>query len=340
MPNKWLELSIRASAEAAEALTPVFERSGHGGVVIEPEMSPQKDETDELTPVPGEFSRLKTYLPDTGDTSARRKAIEDAVGLLRAFELAPMGELEQRWIDEEDWANAWKQHYAVMRIGAHWVIKPPWQEYTPSTGDRVIEMDPGMAFGTGQHPTTQLVLELLESLREAGEVEGKRLVDLGTGSGVLSIGAARAGARSIVALDVEEVAVRAATENASRNGLAERIEARHGTLGDAIDGVVPVPGHDYDSDFDGAFANIVARVIAERAPALARALRPGAWLIASGIIAEREHEATTALASAGFTQERREQRGDWVALLCRRQSHDGSEPAIAGADACPSAGSG
>lgn len=319
MAGKWLEVSIRASAEAVEALTPVFERSGHGGVVIEPEFAAQRDETDELRPALGSFSRLRTYLPDTKDTTSRRKSIEDAVSLLRAFELAPMGELETRWIDEEDWANAWKRHYSVMRIGMRWVIKPKWQEYAPLAEDRVIEMDPGMAFGTGQHPTTQLVLELLEALDAAGAVKGKELVDLGTGSGVLAIAGALAGARRVLAMDVEEVAARAAGENSREAGFGGVVEVRHATLGEAIDGVVHVPGIDACGEFDGAFANIVARVIAERAAALGKAVRAGGWLIASGIIAEREHEAVGPLLEAGFSIERREQRGDWVALVCRRE---------------------
>jgi ribosomal protein L11 methyltransferase len=319
MPGKWLELSIRASAEAAEALTPVFERAGHGGVVIEPEFAPQKDETDELRPALGAFSRLRAYVPEGKEVEARRKSVEDAVGLLRAFELAPMGELEARWIDEEDWATAWKRHYSVMRLGRRWVIKPQWQEYAPQPDDRVIEMDPGMAFGTGQHPTTQLVLELLEDLDDAGEVAGKELLDLGTGSGGLSIAAVRVGAQHVLARDVEEGAARAAGENAARNEAGRQIDVRHATLGPGIDSLVPVPGIERDAAFDGAFANIVARVIAERAPALGRALRTGAWLVASGIIAEREHEAADALSANGFDIERREQRGDWVALLCRKR---------------------
>jgi len=323
MAGRWLEVAIRASAEAVEALTPVFERSGHGGVVIVPELATgelgQKDETDELRAAPGGFSWLRTYLPDTNDTPKRRKVIEDAVSLLRAFELAPMGELDCHWIDEEDWANAWKRHYSILRIGRRWVIKPKWQDFTSQPDDRVIEMDPGMAFGTGQHPTTQLVLELLEDLDAAGDVAGKDLVDLGTGSGVLAIGAALAGAKRVLAMDVDEVAVRAAAENASESGLTEVVEVRHATLGEAIHGVVYVPGIDAAAEFDGAFANIVARVIGERAAALGRAVRSGGWLIASGIIAEREDEAVGPLMRAGFAVERRERRGDWVALVCRRQ---------------------
>jgi ribosomal protein L11 methyltransferase len=318
MPGKWLEISIRASAEAAEALTPVFERAGHGGVVIEPECGGQKDETDELRFVPGDFSLLRTYIPEGREVKARLKVVEDAVGLLKAFELAPMGDLQTRWLDEEDWASAWKQHYSVLRLGRSWVIKPEWQDFTPGPNDRVIELDPGMAFGTGQHPTTQLVLELLEDLVDAGDVAGRELLDLGTGSGVLAIASLRAGARSVLALDVDEVAARSAGENARRNGLGPEIDVRHGTLGAPIDSVVPVEGLSYESVFDGAFANIVARIIAERAPALGQALRPGAWLIASGIIAEREHEAANALLANGFDIERRAQRGDWVALVCRR----------------------
>ncbi|CAA9273582.1 MAG: Ribosomal protein L11 methyltransferase [uncultured Chloroflexi bacterium] len=317
-PPKWLEISIRASAEAAEALTPVFEKAGRSGVVIEPELLPQKDETDELTPVPGAFALLKTYLTQGAEADAGRKIIEDAVGLLRAFNLAPMDELRTRWLEQEDWANAWKQHYSVLRLGRRWVIKPQWQSYDLQPNDRLIELDPGMAFGTGQHPTTQLVLEVLEDLVDAGEVAGRALLDLGCGSGVLAIGAVRAGARSVLALDADEIAARATTENVARNGFSDAITVEHGTLGAAIDGVVPVPGLDHESAYDGAFANIVARIIAERAPALARALRPGAWLIASGIIAEREAEAADALVAAGFTIERREQRSDWLALLCRR----------------------
>jgi ribosomal protein L11 methyltransferase len=284
-------------------------------VVIEPEFAPQKDETDELRPALGNFARLRTYLPDTKETETRRKSIEEAVGLLRAFDLAPMGELDCHWIDEEDWANAWKRHYSVLRIGERWVIKPRWQAYEPVPGDRVIEMDPGMAFGTGQHPTTQLVLELLEGL----DVADSELLDLGTGSGVLSIAAALAGAKRVLALDVDEVAARAARENVEEAGLGEVVEVRHATLGEAIDGVTLVPGMESENEFDGAFANIVARVIGERASALGRAVRPDGWLLASGIIEDREREAVGPLAEAGFVVERREQRGDWVALLCRRR---------------------
>jgi ribosomal protein L11 methyltransferase len=163
-------------------------------------------------------------------------------------------------------------------------------------------------------------LELLEDLGDAGDVRGRSLLDLGTGSGILAIGAGRLGAGSVRALDVDEVAVRAAADNVAQNGLGGVVRVERGTIGEEQPGVVPAPGIDADGAFDGALANIVARVIAERAPALARALRPGAWLVASGIIAEREAEASGPLEAQGFRTERRLQRGDWVTLLCRAPS--------------------
>ncbi|MBI3972339.1 MAG: 50S ribosomal protein L11 methyltransferase [Chloroflexi bacterium] len=317
MPNRWLEVSIRASAEAAEALAAVFERHGRGGVVVEPEIVQGHDE-DDAAPAPGGFSILRTYLREGDEVPARRTEFEKVVGILRAFELAPMGELQFRWIDEEDWANAWKQHYQVQRIGRHWVVKPRWQAYERRPSDRIIELDPAMAFGTGLHPTTQLVLECLEDLSDAGEVAGEAILDLGTGSGILAIGAARLGAASVLALDVDDVAVSAATQNAAASGAGGVITVQRGTLGAPIDGVESIPGLDLTAAFDGVLANIVTRVIAQRAPVISRALRPGGWLIASGLIVDRAHEAESALEANGLPVGRRLQRGDWITLRCRK----------------------
>ncbi len=315
MARRWLEISVRATAEAAEALAAIFERAGQGGVVIEPELVQRRADEDAVA---GDYSVLKAYLPEGASLEARKRRLEEAVGILRAFDLAPMGELQYRWLDEEDWANAWKQHYAVQRIGRRWVVKPRWQEYAPQPGDVVLELDPGMAFGTGLHPTTQLVLECLEELDQAGEVAGRAVIDLGTGSGILAIAAAKLGAAPVLALDVDEVAVSAARQNVAYNHGGHLITVQQATLGAPIEGVVPVQGLDLEAAFDGALVNIVARVIAERAAALSRAVRPGAWLIASGIIIDREAEAAGALREQGFVVERRLQRGDWLALLCRR----------------------
>ena len=317
MANRWLEVSIRATAEAAEAVTALFEQAGHGGVVVEPDLV-QGHEEDEATPAPDGFSVLRTYLAESADLEQRKARLEESVGILRAFNLAPMDELQFRWLTEEDWANAWKQHYQVHRIGRRWVVKPHWQQYDPRPDDVVIDLDPGMAFGTGLHPTTQLVLETLEDLGAAGEVANRDLLDLGTGSGILAVGAARLGAARVTALDADPIAVSAAAENVAANDASERVAVRVGTLGASLDGTTPVPGETSEAAYNGILANIITRVIAERAPAIARALRTGGWLIASGIIADREHEAAASLQAAGLHPEGRRQRGDWVALLYRK----------------------
>ena len=317
MPSRWLEVSIRATAEAAEAVTALFERAGHGGVVIEPEIV-QGHEEDAPALAPGRFSVLRTYIPEGPDLEQRKAKLAESVGILRAFQLAPMDDLSYRWLNEEDWANAWKQHYQVHRIGRRWVIKPRWQEYAAQPGDAVIDLDPGMAFGTGLHPTTQLVLECLEDLAESQDVAGKRLLDLGTGSGILTIGAARLGAAHVRALDVDTVATSAAAQNIERNGLIDRVTVAHATVGSDVDSINPVPGERYVDAFDGVLANIITRVIAERAADLAQALVPGGWLVASGIIVDREPEAVAALEAAGLRRERRLERGDWVALQYRK----------------------
>ena len=281
MPRRWLEVSIRAAAEAAEALAALFERHGHGGVAIEPEVAQGRD-ADEVVPAAGAFSVLRTYLPDGGEVASRRQKIEEAVGILRAFELAPMDDLRFRWLDEEDWATAWKRHYQVQRIGRRWVVKPRWQAYAPRPDDVIIDLDPGMAFGTGLHPTTQL------------------------------------------ALDVDEVAVEAAAQNAAANGCGGTVAVRRATLGEGVDGVAPVAGLALRETFDGVLANIVARVIAERAPDIAAALRPDGWLVAGGVIAAREAEAAAALEANDLCAERRRVRGDWVTLQYRKPLAPGS----------------
>lgn len=314
---RWLEASIRATSEAAEALTALLDQASDGAVVIEPDLVPG-EEADESHPDPSGYSRLRAYLPDDDGLGARRDTLERRVGLLRAFDLAPMGALEFRWIDEDDWANAWKRHYAVQRIGRTWVVKPEWQAYDAAPGDRILELDPGMAFGTGLHPTTQAVLACLEDLDDAGEVAGRAILDLGTGSGILAIGAVRLGAGSVDAWDVDPIAVTAAAHNARLNGVGDAIAVDLATLGLPVTGTTPVPGRTPVAAYDGILANIVARVIGDRAPAIAGALRPGGWLVTSGVIADRESIAADALAAAGLVLSARHERGDWVTHVWRR----------------------
>jgi len=210
-------------------------------------------------------------------------------------------------VHEEDWAEAWKEHFPVMRIGAHIVIKPTWREHAPEGGDVVVALDPGMAFGTGLHPTTRLCLVGLERWHDAGLLGGASVLDVGSGSGILVITAGLLGATRLCALDTDELAVEATLENARRNGLS--VEARRGSL--------PLDGR----PFDLVLANLVAGLHIELAAELAHALRTGdgspgsgGRLLASGIFIDREPEVRRALEAAGLEVTGRRHETDWVAL--------------------------
>jgi ribosomal protein L11 methyltransferase len=243
--------------------------------------------------------------------------------------LRPVGSLRVQQLEEQDWADAWKQHYTIQRIGERTVVVPSWLEYDPHPGDVVLRLDPGMAFGTGLHPTTQLCVMLLEHYLRPG----CRTLDLGCGSGILAIAAAKLGAVSVLALDTDPIAVAATRENVERNGVAEFVQAAEGSLGGGValghwlgwEQVASRKSQDmeqsdvpYDlrpATCDLIVANIIARVLAALAVDMAGALVPGGMLIASGIIAEREAEVVEAFAAAGLTPIERRQDGDWVALV-------------------------
>jgi ribosomal protein L11 methyltransferase len=244
-----------------------------------------------------------------------------------------VGALSVRPLEEEDWANAWKQHYTIQRLGARTVIVPSWLEYEPLPDDIVLRLDPGMAFGTGLHPTTQLCIGFIEQY----VTPGMPVLDLGCGSGILAIAAARLGAK-VLALDTDAIAVTATRENVDRNDVAGQVSVAQGSLGggaaldhwlypatddgrpttDDSDNQLSVVGR--PSSFDLIVANIIARVLSALAADMAGALTAGGTLIASGIIADREHEVVAAFAEAGLMPLERRQEGDWVALVYRKST--------------------
>jgi len=308
----WLEVSVRVDGEAAEAVSEVLNRYGRGGVVIEHLLIDglgAHQDTDEL--------RVKAYLP--ADDVALKRRVEEA--LWHLGRLYPIPEPDFRVLAEADWAEAWKQHYAVLHVGRRTVIVPRWLTHVPEPGQVVITLDPGMAFGTGTHPTTRLCLEALERYVDDRRVDDRhvdarpaqdadRILDMGTGSGVLSIAAAKqlAGA-SILALDIDELAVAAARENVAENGSSEQVEVGLGSL-EAARG-----------PYDLILINILAEVIcALLYEGLAGHLRPGGTVIASGIIDQREPDVRAALEAHGLTVVDRLIERDWVALVaCKRR---------------------
>ncbi len=297
---RWLEITVETEAAAIETVSAIMSEYAEGGVAIYQHVIPDDEDaayhydTDRPTTV-------AAYAPATEDGAARRDRIAAALGHLTAFNLARIGPVQSREVDEEDWANAWKRFYHPTRFGRRLVIKPSWRDYTSWPDDLVIELDPGMAFGTGLHQTTSMCMALLEDYIRPD----MRVLDQGTGSGILALAAARLGAASITAIDTSEVAVAATRENATRNGLGDVIVAAQGEAAPA--GV-----------YDVVIANIIANVIIALAPAFADALTPGGALIASGIIRGREDDVRAALAAAGLTVERREAKDEWVALVARR----------------------
>ena len=301
----WLELAVAADLEAVEAISEILGRVAPVGTSVEPAFELVEEglgaRVDATRP-----AIIRAYLP-AGDEAATARAIAEAteaLGHLQAFGLRPIGELTTRVVHEADWAEAWKEHFPVLRVGRRLVIRPTWRTYEAAPGDVVIDLDPGMAFGTGLHPTTQLCLVALESIAERGLVDGARVLDVGCGSGILSIAAARLGAREVVAVDTDPVAVEATKKNAETNALRSVIKAREGS--------VPTG----EGPFDVVCANLIATLLVDLAPALAAELRRDARgeLLASGIFLDREGDVRTAFTKALLDVGNAWDSGDWIAL--------------------------
>ena len=323
----WFELSVDVDPEAVESIGELMAQYGYnGGVVVDQPIIPAAD-GPEYTFDSSKPVTVRTYIPADERAEEVRQRVEQA--LWHFGQIRPVGPLRVRALEEEDWANAWKQHYTIQRIGERTVIVPSWLEYDPQANDVVLRLDPGMAFGTGLHPTTQLCLALIERYVEPGI----DMIDLGCGSGILAIAAARLGAR-VLALDTDPIAVQATRENAARNDVSDRVTAAEGSLGagaqmghwlyPTTDDQRPTTDDNPSSQrsaVDGQLsvnlivANIIARVLAALAQDMAGALRTGGTLIASGIIADREREVVEAFAAAGLAPVERRQEGDWVALV-------------------------
>ena len=301
--GRWLELAVEVDLEAVEAVSEILSRVAPGGASVEPAFQ-LVDEGLGARVDPNRPAIVRAYVParDPGTAEAAVDVAERALDHLRAFDLRPIGPVRTRLVDEEDWAEAWKRHFPVTRIGRRIVIRPSWRRHRASSDDVVLALDPGMAFGTGLHPTTRLCLEALESIADRALVSGASVLDVGCGSGILSIAALRLGAGTALGLDIDPIAIEATTANARRNRLARRIRAREGSLPSG------------EPPFDVVLANLIASVLVSLAPALAAEVRPGGRLVASGIFRDREAEVSQAFDAAGLAVANRWASDDWVAL--------------------------
>ena len=279
---KWAEMTVAVSGDAQEIVgTLLTEVAGcHGYATTATTISGYLPVDDRLE---NTLLTLRAALDD----------VPSGVDLVR--------EITITFVAEEDWANAWKQYFKPQKIGRRIVVKPTWESYAATGDDLILQIDPGMAFGTGLHATTRLCLRALEDYL----APGARVADVGTGSGVLAVGAALLGAASVAAVDNDPVAVRVAGENIAVNEVGDRVTVREASSPPA--GV-----------FDVVVANILADVILGMAPALYAATRPGGRLIASGIIDSHAADVVEGLRHQGYTHEVTRSEGEWVALIVRR----------------------
>jgi len=307
-PMYWLEVRVITDGEGAEAVAEALRPFAYNdGVVLEQLGAASDPDPDALE----EAITVKIYVPEDQDTPALRRRLEEILYHLgRLYPLPPP--VFQR-LEEEEWANAWKAHYKPFRVGNHIWIQPSWlsvaeaaaEDATLATigpGDVVLTLDPGMAFGTGLHPTTQMCLQALEEVVRPGQ----RLLDVGTGSGILAVAAARLGAHSILAIDSDEIAVKAAIANAAQNDVAGRIAIRQGTLATV-----------QEQGWDLVVVNILATVIISllQEGGLLNYLAPDGRLILSGIIDEQAPAVESAIIHAGGQVVQSVAVRDWITLI-------------------------
>jgi ribosomal protein L11 methyltransferase len=303
----WLELAVEADVEAVEAVSEILGRVATGGTTIEPAFDLVEEGLGARVD-PSRPAVVRGYVParDAAAAEAARATVSKALGHLQAFGLRAIGDLRTRLVNEEDWASTWKAHFPVLRVGRRLVIRPTWRRHRRRPGDVVLALDPGMAFGTGLHPTTRLCLAALEPLAADGRLAGARVLDVGCGSGILAIAALRLGAATALGVDTDPIAIESTLANARRNRLVRRMAARVGSLPSGA------------GLFDVVLANLIAGVLVPLAPALRDELRVGGALVASGIFIDREDEVRAAFDAAGLVVVERSAEGDWVALEARR----------------------
>ncbi|MGN1387586.1 MAG: 50S ribosomal protein L11 methyltransferase [Bacillus sp. (in: firmicutes)] len=311
---KWSEIAIHTTNEAVEPITNILYEAGASGVVIEDREDLFKEREDrfgeiyQLNPddYPEEGVVMKAYLPETSFLAETVDEIKEAINNLMTYDIdLGLNAVTISEVNEEEWATAWKKYYHPVKISERFTIVPTWEEYEPVSSDElIIELDPGMAFGTGTHPTTVLCIQALEKMVKKGD----KIVDVGTGSGVLSIAAALLGASHIEALDLDEVAVRSAIENVELNKVQHLINVSQNNL---LDGIT--------EQQDLVVANILAEVIMSFTDDVATALKPGGIFISSGIISQKKDDVKDALIKSGFEIMETMLMEDWVAFIATKK---------------------
>ena len=309
---QWIEVNVAVTHEAVEAVADMLTSIGSKGVVIEdPQLinDLRNSGTWELCDIPEqentEVVTVSAYYADDEKLEKRLAEIDEQLALIEErIGKYRFGNTRFRKVSEQDWANEWKQYFHVTHVGKSLVIKPSWEEYAPKEGEHVIEIDPGMAFGTGTHHTTNMMMERLEKVITPDST----VFDVGTGSGILAIAAAMLGAKSVKAVDIDAVAVRVAKENVADNGLSDQIEVREGDL-----------LHGTEGKADVIIANIIADIVIMLLQDIPQKLNDDGVLLASGIIEERMPDVEAAAQAQGLYVDAVDHRGGWVVMQMKKK---------------------
>jgi len=305
---EWTQVIIKTTEEASDAISEMLTSIGAGGVVIEDpnEIRRQIESPDSLDYADQEFIdslgtevTIKAYFNEEYRPEELGSLINEKLEFISKFLDVGRGYIGFEMVNDEDWSTAWKKYYKPFHISDSVVIKPSWEEYQKKPGELIIEMDPGMAFGTGTHETTRLCSQLLEKHIKRGD----RVIDVGCGTGILSIIAVKLGAAHATAIDVDEVAVRVADENCTINGVSDKVSIMKGVLADLE-----------PQRADVAVANIIADVVIGFADMVTKYLKRGGLLLTSGIIKERKEDVVNTYTALGFRLESIDEMGEWVAI--------------------------
>lgn len=313
MQVKWSELSVHTTEEAVDAISNILHEAGASGVVIEDSQDFDKQREDVYGEIyalnredfPNDGVILKAYLPVSSFLVENVEEIKLAINNLAKFDIQ-LGEnkVTISEVDEQDWSTAWKKYYHPVKISNRFTIVPTWENYEPVESDELmIELDPGMAFGTGTHPTTVMSLQALEKHVKSDMT----VTDVGTGSGVLAIASAMLGAKHVHALDLDPIAVKSAIENIELNHVSENIDVVEGDLLDTV-----------KEPADIVVANILAEIIMTFTDDAFTVVKNGGLFITSGIIETRKEDVKQSLTNAGFVIEEVMMMEDWVTMVSRK----------------------
>ena len=312
---EWLELIVHTTTEGTDPVSDILMEAGASGTMIEDRADiPDPDKPHGIWEIID--PKLLENMPEDVLVHAWFEENPSLPSLVESLRnrLSEMGrssqnfgalQLELRSVNDQSWTDVWKKYFKPFYAADHLVVKPTWEPFDPAPGDRVIEIDPGMAFGSGTHETTGMCLSMLEEVISGGE----EVIDVGTGSGILAIGAALLGAGRVLATDIDPDAVRVAAENVRNNHVDHIVSVTQGNLLDHVSTVCDI-----------CVANIISDVIISFAAPLMPHIRPGGLFLCSGIVSVRADEVAQALTDAGYEILRKQTRGEWTAFMSRRNA--------------------